>query len=152
MDFYKEIEKILGYEGLDLDYDIESSFEFGLKNKKGKLIIVKCIPKEEKFINVKTNMEYKTKDFEELKKIIYMEEEKLTFGEKAVGLTFNPSGDVKVNEVKKLCAKLIDIIEEKINSVEQKTLAINVFRTMAFTSIIQAQMAIVKFLTWKENE
>ena len=36
-----------------------------------------------------------------------MQERKLTFGEKAVGLTFNPSRDVNVNKVKKLYAEII---------------------------------------------
>ncbi len=36
----------------------------------------------------------------------------LTFGEKAVGLTFNPSGDEKVTKVKKLYAEIIDLLTE----------------------------------------
>ena len=35
----------------------------------------------------------------------------LTFGEKMVGLTFNPSGDATVTKLKKGFAELIDIIE-----------------------------------------
>ena len=43
-----------------------------------------------------------------------MDEEKreLTFGEDAVGLSFNPSNIVKVDEVKRLFAQIIDICNE----------------------------------------
>lgn len=36
----------------------------------------------------------------------------MTFGEKAVGLSFNPSGDEKVDEVKRLYAAIIDLCNE----------------------------------------
>ena len=82
--------------------------------------------------------------------------EELTFGQKAVGLPFNPSGDVTVTRVKQLCAELIDIVEQKIEFDESTkpegtrlSWATNVFRTAAFNAIIAAQMAVVKFLTWK---
>ena len=87
-----------------------------------------------------------------------------TFGMKAVNVDFNPSGDEKVYKAKKLCADLIDLIEEKRQSdldkadeltgetkiVHQQSWLSNVFRTTAFNAIIAAQMAVVKFLTWKE--
>ena len=38
--------------------------------------------------------------------------QELTYGEKAVGLTFNPSGDAKVQEVKELYAKIIDLLND----------------------------------------
>lgn len=34
----------------------------------------------------------------------------LSYGEKAVGLTFNPSNNPKVQEIKELYAKIIDIV------------------------------------------
>lgn len=37
----------------------------------------------------------------------------LTFGEKAVGLTFNPGGHEQVNKIKTLCAALIDEIADQ---------------------------------------
>lgn len=40
------------------------------------------------------------------------EQRQLTFGEKAVGLTFNPSGDPTVEAIKRKCADLIDEIHE----------------------------------------
>ena len=36
----------------------------------------------------------------------------MTFGEKAVGLTFNPSGDAKVQLVKQLFAQIIDLCND----------------------------------------
>ena len=39
-------------------------------------------------------------------------ERELTFGEKAVGLTFNPSGDEKVHKAKQLMAEALDLLNE----------------------------------------
>ncbi len=41
-----------------------------------------------------------------------------TFGEKLVGITFNPSGDHKVQRVKELCAELADLVSDEYNSRE----------------------------------
>jgi hypothetical protein len=80
-------------------------------------------------------------------------ERELTFGEKAVGLTFNPSGDAKVNRAKQLMAEALDLLTE---TEQQKTdfgaktqsWEANVFRTNAFNKIVDAQMALVKYITW----
>lgn len=87
-----------------------------------------------------------------------MEQNKeLTFGQKAVGLTFNPSGDDKVAKAKQLFADVIDMIcpDGERDLLELK-LGVNwdislplIFRTGAFNAIIAAQMAVVKYLTWK---
>jgi hypothetical protein len=37
----------------------------------------------------------------------------MTFGERLVGLTFNPSGDDKVATAKRLCAALADLVQEQ---------------------------------------
>lgn len=73
----------------------------------------------------------------------------LTFSEKAVGLTFNPSGDERVNRAKAICAELIDMLGIS-PSMPPSSWATNVLRTAAFNAIIAAQMAVVKFITWKE--
>lgn len=72
----------------------------------------------------------------------------LTFGEKAVGLTFNPSGDSRVHRAKTLCAELIDMLD--LPPETPSSWVSSVFRTAAFNAIIAAQMAVVKYLTWKE--
>jgi hypothetical protein len=106
-----------------------------------------------------------------------MENRGLTFGEKLVGLTFNPlttgnfqwengikdtkvifipnktgSGDEKVQRVKELCAELADILEEsKEESFNEGT-----FNTLyeklynhSVGEILNAQMNVVKVLTLK---
>lgn len=79
----------------------------------------------------------------------------LTFGEKAVGYKFNPSGQNNVDEAKQLMAKSIDLLEKEHNIATDNGKAMsswirNVLRTAAFNAIITAQMALVKYLTWKD--
>jgi hypothetical protein len=73
--------------------------------------------------------------------------DELTYGEKAVGLTFNPSGDEKVNRVKQLYAEIIDLMAEVRGGTpsEQGRLA-----SVAITEAQTAQMWAVKAITWKE--
>lgn len=78
-------------------------------------------------------------------------ERELTFGEKAVRLTFNPSGDERVNQVKQLYANIIDVMDllRKIDSTgsngEHKRLA-----SVAITETQGACMWAVNALTWKD--
>jgi len=81
-------------------------------------------------------------------------ERELTFGEKAVGLTFNPSGDEKVNKAKRLMADALDLLKDaELEKTEygNKMISweVNVFRTNAFNKIVDAQMSLVKYITWK---
>ena len=78
-----------------------------------------------------------------------------TFGEKAVGITFNPSGSDEVHEAKMLAAKQIDLLEKVHNKATDNGKAMsswvrNVLRTQAFNLLISAQMALVKYITWKD--
>ena len=86
-----------------------------------------------------------------------MNQQELTFGQKAVGLTFNPSGDDKVALAKQLMADAIDLVEkdhqEKTVNIHKEissTWIRSVLRTAAFNALIAAQMAVVKYLTWKD--
>lgn len=79
-----------------------------------------------------------------------MEQKEQTFGMASVGINFNPSGDEKVNKAKQLCADLIDLLEEVHKTRTSPSWATNVFRTTAFNLIIQAQMQLVKYITWKD--
>ena len=72
-----------------------------------------------------------------------------TFGEKAVGLTFNPSGDPTVNELKQLYAKIIDICHAKRGSLMQGSEAHRLY-AIAITEAQSAQMWGVKAATWKD--
>jgi hypothetical protein len=74
-----------------------------------------------------------------------------TFWEKAVGYTFNPSWDSKVYQAKRLFATVIDLIHDYDNEYEwQRSYLRNLFSWAAIRSCITAQMAVVKFLTWKD--
>jgi len=70
----------------------------------------------------------------------------LTFGEKAVGLTFNPSGNDAVNTIKQQSAALIDTLNDlrqANDNPEVKRMA-----SVAITEVQTAQMWGVKAATW----
>lgn len=70
----------------------------------------------------------------------------LTFGEKAVGLTFNPSNNPKVEELKKQVAAFIDTcndLRETSTDNEVKRMC-----AVAITEAQTAQMWAVKAATW----
>jgi hypothetical protein len=76
-------------------------------------------------------------------------EKELSYGEKAVGITFNPSNNGDVDRCKIQFANLInqmDTLRKKESaSSEQKRLA-----SVAITEMQTAQMWAVKALTWKD--
>ncbi len=75
----------------------------------------------------------------------------LTFGEKAVGITFNPGGSDIVNEIKDIIAEAIDYLESKRNPKDgsmQKTEVARMY-SIAITELQSAQMWAVKAATWK---
>lgn len=72
----------------------------------------------------------------------------LTFGEKLVGLNFNPSNDDKVSKAKKLCADLADLLNDDQANGETSELK-NILLPATFAAILNAQMNVVKVLTLK---
>lgn len=72
----------------------------------------------------------------------------LSFGEKLVGLTFNPSGDDKVGRVKKLFAQIADIMQYEYQSKETTGLY-SQLHEHTIGEILNAQMNCVKVLTLK---
>ena len=71
----------------------------------------------------------------------------MTYGEKAVGLTFNPSGDAVVNLLKEQAAAFIDscaALRDETDNPEVKRMA-----SVAITEAQTAQMWAVKAVTWK---
>ena len=79
----------------------------------------------------------------------------LTFGQKAVGLSFNPSGDPRVVKAKQLIADAIDLLEEvhqekTNNGAASSTWFRNVFRTEAFNQLVNVSSSLVKYLTWQD--
>ncbi len=71
-----------------------------------------------------------------------------TYGERAVGLNFNPGGDEKVNTVKFLYAKIIDLLNE-LPVTEGRSEKLRLAK-IAITEAQSAQMWAVKALTWTE--
>jgi hypothetical protein len=71
----------------------------------------------------------------------------LTFGEKAVGKTFNPGGSPEVNDINDLFARTIDRLNhlrETTDNQENKRMY-----SIAITEAQTAQMWAVKAATWK---
>jgi len=70
-----------------------------------------------------------------------------TFGEKAVGLNFNPSGSDEVGQVKKKFADIID----KLDNLREGTTSYDIKRmcSIAITEAQTAQMWAVKAITWQ---
>lgn len=69
----------------------------------------------------------------------------LTFGEKAVGITFNPSSSQEVNEIKIEYAAIIDNLNKRRmhgNDEQRRMLSIAISETQT------AQMWAVKAITW----
>lgn len=77
------------------------------------------------------------------------ERQDLSFGERAVGLGFNPSADSRVDRIKSLYAQIIDELhflrDAQITQPDQVRLA-----SVAITEAQGAQMWAVKALTWKD--
>ena len=77
----------------------------------------------------------------------------MSFGQQLVGLTFNPSGDPKVQRAKELCAELADLIQsdylDKRFSGEKPSDLYKQLHAHAVGEILNAQMNVVKVLTLK---
>ena len=73
---------------------------------------------------------------------------KQTFGQKAVGLSFNPSNDNSVDKCKRIFAEAID----QLNDLRNETTSAEVKRmcSVAITEAQSAQMWAVKAITWKD--
>lgn len=74
------------------------------------------------------------------------QQREMTFGEKAVGLTFNPSNDPTVQMIKEEYAKIIDMLNTArglTTDGEKKRLY-----SVAITEAQTAQMWAVKAITW----
>jgi hypothetical protein len=72
-----------------------------------------------------------------------------TYGQKAVGLSFNPSGNDGVDQIKSLYAEIIDhmaAVRKSADTNEKHRLA-----SVAITEAQTAQMWAVKAITWKDE-
>lgn len=73
----------------------------------------------------------------------------LTFGEKMVGLTFNPSNDPTNQKLKELYAQIIDLVNSLPVSNDPTAHRID-FMKDAIRQAIVAQMLATKAITWQE--
>lgn len=79
------------------------------------------------------------------------EVQQLTFGQKAVGLTFNHGqGEIflMVDEAKRTCAEAIDQMKSIMDSEGRSERA--ALATIAYRKLQSAQMDMVKAITWKD--
>ena len=81
----------------------------------------------------------------------------LTRGQELVGFNFNPSNLPQVDKAKKYSADLIDMVlddhDDKVAKATTEnpiTYNRNILKTLAITAMVQAQMAVVKILTWSK--
>lgn len=74
-------------------------------------------------------------------------ERDLTFGERAVGISFNPSGDVATQQVKEVSARLIDVLDSYRNATEDGE--VKRMLSIAITEVQTGQMWGVKAITWR---
>ena len=72
----------------------------------------------------------------------------MTYGEKAVGLTFNPSNDPTVQKLKELYSAIIDICDVSRGEVRGEKARLF---SVAITEAQAAQMWAVKAVTWKDE-
>lgn len=71
----------------------------------------------------------------------------MTFGEKAVGLTFNPSGDDRVQRLKAMYAAIIDELHAMCYNSSSGSCR---FVDVAITEAQGAQMWAIKAATWRD--
>lgn len=71
----------------------------------------------------------------------------LTFGEKAVGITFNPGGHPLVNAIKEKAAEYINVLNEVRNVTENGEVKRQL--SIAITEAQTSQMWAVKAVTWQ---
>jgi hypothetical protein len=74
----------------------------------------------------------------------------LSFGQKAVGITFNPGGNQKVESIKQKFAEIIDELEGIRNPVnEERHPEVGRMISVAITEAQTSQMWAVKAVTWQ---
>lgn len=76
--------------------------------------------------------------------------QELTFGQKAVGVTFNPSQNQAVASIKQKFADLIDDLDGLRNDPNMGA-GVKRHASIAITDLETAQMRAVKALTWVED-
>ncbi len=75
-----------------------------------------------------------------------MTEQEMTFGEKACGVSFNPSNNPHVDQIKKAFAAIVDDLEFLRGTTDNAE--IKRMLSVAITEAQTAQMWAVKAVTW----
>lgn len=73
----------------------------------------------------------------------------VTFGERAVGISFNPSQNIPAKQIKEQAAALIDVLNDYRNATRDGE--VKRMLSVAITEAQTAQMWGVKAVTWGEN-
>ncbi len=80
----------------------------------------------------------------------FTEELKLSFGEKLVGIEFNPENIDKVAKVKSLFAEIANVLHDDRQSADKNNTSLSEqVYNHAIGEIINAQMSVVKYVTFK---
>jgi hypothetical protein len=80
-----------------------------------------------------------------------VQEKSLTFGETLMGITFNPSGNQTVNEIKTKFAEITDLINKHYEDrTDYQFEALIIFQN-CLQHLLDAQMNCVKLVTYKQN-
>jgi len=75
---------------------------------------------------------------------------KLTYGERMVGLGYNPNCSKEVEKIKRLFAEVLDLIKEKNMEQVVHSYESNQLKESAIKEVISAQMWAVKYITFKD--
>lgn len=73
----------------------------------------------------------------------------MSYGQDAVGLTFNPSQDPDVHEVKTRFAEVIDFLDDMRKGLDSRNSEKIRLCSVAITEAQTAQMWAVKAITWQ---
>lgn len=76
-------------------------------------------------------------------------EQELTFGQQIVGVNFNPSSMPEVDTTKMMCASLIDALANNFDNQQIAPMHGKII-DHAIMKIVEAQMAVVKALTFNK--
>lgn len=76
-----------------------------------------------------------------------MTEQQITFGQKACGVSFNPGGNPKVDDIKRLFANIVDDLD--FHRQDTSNPEIKRMLSIAITEVQTAQMWAVKAVTWQ---
>ena len=76
-------------------------------------------------------------------------EQELTFGQQIIGVNFNPSSMPEVDTVKMMCAGMIDALANNFDNQQIAPMHGKII-DHAIMKIVEAQMAVVKALTFNK--